>query len=117
VETIYLDDFLKNDSVNVVKIDAEGSEFDVIRGMKNMIKQNKKIKILIEFNPFSLIRNNVNLIEFLDFFYSLDLTIFLIDEKKSQKANINKNWLLEFADNSDENEYVNLFCKNTKFSN
>lgn len=111
VETISLDDFLENKTINLAKIDVEGSEYDVIKGMKNIIKKNEKLKILIEFSPTTLIRHKVNLATFLDYINTLNFVMYYIDEEKKQKIIVNKKWLLEFAEKSNENEYVNILCE------
>ena len=53
VETISLDEYfnseIKND-ISFIKIDVEGSEFGVLKGMKSIL-QNKGLKILMEFVP------------------------------------------------------------------
>lgn len=42
--------------VNVIKIDAEGSEALILKGMKKTIKKNKELKLFIEFFPFLIKR-------------------------------------------------------------
>jgi FkbM family methyltransferase len=58
IDTVRLDDFLKDktNKVDVMKVDAEGSEFLAIQGMDNILKTNKNIKIVMEYFPL-LIRN------------------------------------------------------------
>ena len=50
-QTIKLDSILKNQRVDFVKIDVEGHEIHVLRGLQNTIKRDPKLKILIEFTP------------------------------------------------------------------
>ena len=50
-QTVKLDSILKNQRVDFVKIDVEGHEIHVLRGLQNTIKRNPKLKILIEFTP------------------------------------------------------------------
>ncbi|MBU3925958.1 FkbM family methyltransferase, partial [Patescibacteria group bacterium] len=51
VETVILDEFLKDKKIDVIKIDVEGFEPVVLEGMKNIIKNNDKISIITEFYP------------------------------------------------------------------
>lgn len=52
VETIILDDFLKDKGpVDFVKIDCEGADIRILRGMKNTMKGNSDLKILVEYLP------------------------------------------------------------------
>lgn len=41
IDTISLDEFLKNEKVTFIKMDIEGAEFDAIKGAKNIIKDQK----------------------------------------------------------------------------
>lgn len=50
VKVVKLDEFLKDEKVDFVKIDVEGFEYEVLLGMQGIIK-NYKPKILIEFSP------------------------------------------------------------------
>ncbi len=56
IETIKLDDFLKGKKIDLMKVDAEGSEFLAIEGMKGLLKKNKDIKIVLEYFPL-LVKN------------------------------------------------------------
>ncbi len=55
VDTISLDDFLENHgrsrNVDVIKVDAEGSEGLVIDGMKRTLIENQRITLICEFCP------------------------------------------------------------------
>lgn len=55
IKKINLDDYFKNDSIaekiSFVKMDVEGSELGVLRGMKSILNKNNKLKILLEFSP------------------------------------------------------------------
>ena len=49
VEIIALDDFLpKNTKVDFIKVDVEGSELSVFKGMKRILSENKNVKIITE---------------------------------------------------------------------
>ena len=61
VETVSLDDDLGRDrKVDVIKIDAEGAEPEILRGMRHIIDSNQEITIFIEFAPQHLVRANVD---------------------------------------------------------
>ena len=61
IETVSLDDDIgKRGRVDVVKIDAEGAEPAILRGMRQIINNNPGITIIIEFAPQHLARANVN---------------------------------------------------------
>ncbi len=61
VETVSLDEDLGRDrKVDVIKIDAEGAEPEILRGMRHIIDSNHEIAIFIEFAPQHLVRANVD---------------------------------------------------------
>jgi len=52
VDSISLDEYFKdNYKVDFIKIDAQGAEGRILKGMKNVINCNKRLKILTEFWP------------------------------------------------------------------
>jgi len=55
VITTSLDEYFKDDElsdkISFIKMDVEGSELSVLKGMKNIFERNKKLKILMEFVP------------------------------------------------------------------
>ena len=57
VDCISLDEFLKqhgNPSVDVIKIDVEGAELSVLRGMRQTVARLPKLKMIIEYCPKNL---------------------------------------------------------------
>lgn len=112
VETVSLDDFFENKlkKINIVKIDIEGSEFEALKGMKNIIEQNSEIKIFLEFNPFTLNRAGVDIPEFVDYLMGFNFVLNNIDEEKKELQPVDKNWLLEYAENKNDGHYTNLLC-------
>lgn len=53
VEAVPLDELYADDSftVDLIKIDAEGSEPHVFRGMERLLRRSKDVKIICEFDP------------------------------------------------------------------
>ncbi|MFW9801863.1 MAG: FkbM family methyltransferase [Candidatus Thorarchaeota archaeon] len=76
VETVRLDN-LNLERVDWVKIDVEGSELSVLKGMKRTISENPDIRIIVEFVPEHIIGSGNDINEFFDLldgfdFYGLD---------------------------------------------
>jgi len=63
VDAVALDDVIAG-SVDFVKIDAEGSEPLIVKGMKGILDRSPDIKVLMEFNPDALRNAGVNPLEF-----------------------------------------------------
>ena len=91
VRMIRLDDFLPNiPKLDFVKIDIQGYEFEVIRGMIDLITKHKPV-ILLEFWPAGLKANNENPDVFLEYLYGLNYDLHLL-------SSIDDNFKLEKVD-------------------
>ncbi len=66
--------------VALVKIDAEGYEIPVWRGMQRTIADNPNLALIVEFGPSHLARANVEISEWLDTFRQADFDLYEIDE-------------------------------------
>src|SRR5262249_41966623 len=53
VDAVALDDYFigNSRSIDIVKIDVEGAEFSVLKGMTELIKQSRKLRVFLEFVP------------------------------------------------------------------
>ena len=62
VETTTLDDFFKDkkESVDVIKMDVEGAEMLALSGMDRIIKQNKNLKMFIDFKERWISTDGIN---------------------------------------------------------
>jgi FkbM family methyltransferase len=66
VSTVTLDQALAGEkSIDIVKIDAEGSEPLILRGMRQILDHNPRIRILLEFAPIHLRRAGIDPRQFL----------------------------------------------------
>lgn len=66
VQTITLDEYFSKDThVDLMKVDAEGSEAFIFEGMHRLIANNPHIKIICEFSPSQIIRTGKTPTEFL----------------------------------------------------
>lgn len=96
VETVALDHFLKNiDKIDVVKIDVEGAEYAVLKGMENLIKSNPQVKILIEFAPCNIERAGISPKELLYLIRSFGFKYYLIHNDTGELSSILDEELLQ----------------------
>lgn len=51
VDVKKFDDLFLNEEINLIKMDVEGSEIEIIKGMENYLSTHKNLKIVIEWNP------------------------------------------------------------------
>ncbi|MGD1090981.1 MAG: FkbM family methyltransferase [Bryobacteraceae bacterium] len=97
VETVSLDEALSSVTrVDVVKIDAEGSEPWILDGMKGIISRNPGIRILLEFAPEHLRRANVEPVSFLDSITRLGLAFARVDDLSGEPRHFPTEELLAF---------------------
>ncbi len=82
VEVAALDDLIEpGRRIRLIKIDAEGYEPSVWRGMGRILSENPEIVVVVEFGPEHLRRAKVTLDEWLDPFLSPGFTAHEIDEQ------------------------------------
>lgn len=111
VKTISIDDYFSKKKIKIsfIKMDIQGSEVKAFNGMKKIISQNKKLKIISEFWPegISMAGDNSK-----KYFNSLLQKGFLIKEisetKKSIEITSQKKLSSYFKDNP--KDFTNIFC-------
>ncbi|MFC2017868.1 FkbM family methyltransferase [Chloroflexota bacterium] len=82
VETMRGDDICKGEVVNLIKIDVEGAELAVLKGMENILAQ-EQLALFIEFQPKNLLRAGVEPAMLIAFLKERNFTLFHIDEKQN----------------------------------
>jgi FkbM family methyltransferase len=81
VETVALDEALAQETrVDVVKMDAEGAEPTIVRGMGRILAGNPGIRILMEFAPGHLRRAGIDPLEWLEELARLGLMVRRVDD-------------------------------------
>jgi FkbM family methyltransferase len=117
IETITLDDFLKDkeQSIDVIKIDVEGAEMLALSGMEETIKQSKNLKMFVEFFPLLIRKMGHSPEEFVSrLLENYGFSIFIIgqDYNASNKELLRINSadeLMTFC--KGEKDHLNLFVK------
>lgn len=116
IESIRLDNYFKtyNKKVNFVKMDIEGAEYVAIQGMSNLLKENKNVKIVTEFNPFVLKEFGVEPVEYLKLLLAHGFKLYNInDEKKKLFDVVNISELLKIY-TPEKRNFTNLLCVRSK---
>ncbi len=101
-----LDDYFDGrNRIDFVKIDTQGYEHQVLRGMTKLVKKNRRIAIMSEFSAFDLSLAKVNPKKHLELIKRLGLKIYILDKKLGNK---DESELLK----KDPNRaiYYNLLC-------
>ena len=100
------------DKINFIKIDVEGLEFSVLKGMENILKNNKKIKILFEFMPKNIMEAGFMPIELLNYLTLYDFKLYSIDEITEKLIHVSNNEeILKLCSTTNNTIGRNLFCE------
>lgn len=95
VPVVSLDNRHKSEKIDFIKIDIEGAEYEALKGMRDIIKNNPDIMLLIEFAPSLIKRAGNEPKDLLKLIYEYGLIIQKIDENTSQLCDIDENELLD----------------------
>lgn len=106
IECITIDEFLENQSINVIKMDIEGNEPYALEGMERTISKNDNIILFTEFAPALIRRAGVKPEDFLAQIQSYGFEIRIIDEHSRSLEPVPKKPL----DGIDPSWYANLYC-------
>ena len=91
VECVKIDNFLKDKAIDFVKIDTEGFDYFVLKGMENTIKNNNKIVIVSEFWPYGITRSGVDPDKYLEFLKDVGLNVNFFDLEEAENLKLHKN--------------------------
>jgi FkbM family methyltransferase len=113
VDSVVLDDILHNETVDVIKMDCEGSELAVLLGMHNIISRNPNIKMFIEFYPSALEEMGYSPRGLLNKLFSYGFSLTVIDELRTP---IDKYLKVNTADDvmslcNNKEKILNLFAE------
>jgi FkbM family methyltransferase len=95
VETVSLDEALADvASIDLVKIDAEGSEPRIFRGMRRIVEANPALQMFVEFAPSLLLRAGTQPSDFLDELLAWGFDIQVVDDLSGELLPLERNSLL-----------------------
>lgn len=95
VETVKLDEALRGRKIDFVKIDAEGAEPFILRGMREIIRDNPQIIVVIEFAATHLLRAGVDPEGFIKEIKGCGLSISRVDDYTGEAVPISEKELVE----------------------
>jgi len=88
IRCVKLDDyFKKNQKIDLIKIDVQGSDYFAIKGSMRLIRAQKNIAILGEYWPFGLNNAGINPEDYIKLLKSLGLKV------RIDKKSFDKNWI------------------------
>ncbi len=86
VPSYRLDDYFKDQKVDFIKMDIQGFEYQALLGMKNILRSNTNIKLIMEFWPWGLIKAGGSAEELVDLLKQLDFQTELLEGGKPATA-------------------------------
>jgi FkbM family methyltransferase len=109
VETVPADELFAGRSFDVVKIDVQGWESEVVRGMKQTIQRSPGIALVTEFWPAALRERDLEPLEALDVYHAMDLdTVTQVD---TTLRRLSDEQIVEICDNAGPYGQVNLLLR------
>ncbi|MCB1614734.1 MAG: FkbM family methyltransferase [Pseudomonadales bacterium] len=105
--------------INFIKIDTQGAETSVIKGFQKTLQANRsQLKMIIEFWPWGLRKNNSSCFELMGYLETLDLPMHIIDHVQggiySSSRNVIIDWMTETDNTPDNQGFINLFIGDVK---
>ena len=94
--------------------DIEGAEKEAIRGMINLLKRNRKAKIVTEFSPLGLKSFGTKPSEYLKLLEKLGFKFWKINEQEKKIESIEIPELLKTY-TPEKRNYTNLLCSREEF--
>ena len=112
INIIKLDDYLQDlksiKKIRLIKIDVEGAEFDVLKGMSKMLDENKGIKIVMEFSSENLEDYGSNPSDVMDFLINKGFKLSIINEVEKRMEEVTG--IKGIIDSEAKKIGLNIFC-------
>lgn len=106
IDAVSIDDYLKGEKVAFIKMDIQGFEMEAIKGMKETLKSNPKVKIISEFWPYGLRKAGSSVTDYYKLLQDLNFKIELL--KNNKLETLKPETVLEMEALPEEN-YFNIF--------
>jgi len=111
VDSITVDDYFKNinkEKITFIKIDAEGTEFFILKGMEKLLDKIDFLKIILEFDPNQIRDSGCDPIDLLNFLKNKGFNFSFSNKKRNEFESVDINYLIkQFVE---KNFPTNLLC-------
>ena len=118
INIIKLDDYLQDlkfiKKIRLIKIDVEGAEFDVLKGMNKILDENKEIEIVMEFSSENLEDYGSNAYDVVNFLMNKGFKLSVINEVEKRMEEVTG--IKEIIDSEAKKIGLNIFCSRTNES-
>ncbi len=112
VKTARLDDLVSVQPGErvMVKIDTDGHELAVLRGMQRLLKEVKDLTLVIEFNPKCQKAGGHDPVELLQVLHEAGLELFLLDDDTRLHHRLTPDLFSKWSEYLEPHRYFNLLC-------
>ena len=113
IKSIKIDDYIlkniKDEQISFIKIDAEGSEYHIIEGMKSLLGSKIPLKIMLEFDPIQINDSGCNPEDLLNVLNNAGFNFSFVNSKKQvfEKSSL-EDLIKKFVK---KNRATNLLCQ------
>ena len=115
IEATRLDDYFKtyDGKIDFIKIDIEGAKKEAIQGISSLLKKNKNVKVVSEFNPPLLKQGGIEPEEYLELLTGFGFKLYEVSEREKKIKPVDIPKFLEMYALS-KKKYTNLLCVRKK---
>lgn len=96
----------KDEKIDLIKMDIQGSEMLALLGMERTINDNEKLNMFVEFWPYGIEKSGFSPQDFIEKIKSLGFKIYYLENGKKIDFSINH----DLINNYDIPDQMNLFC-------
>ncbi len=107
IDATSLDEYIKNQKVQLIKMDIQGFEMQAVQGMKETFKNNPQLKIVSEFWPYGLRKSGSSAIDYFKFLNELEFNLFLIQNNTLESLSLEK---VKSINQLGEDTYFNILA-------
>jgi len=112
VEAVSLDEYFARDTgrIDLVKMDIEGAEYAALNGMAGILKKNPRLKLVVEFQPYSLACGGIQPSEFIQLIVDQGFSIWDMNESEKRIISVTPEELL-WTYSASKHNWTNLLLE------
>jgi FkbM family methyltransferase len=108
-KVVVLDEYLKGQRIDFVKIDAQGSEYRILKGLRRTVSENPQIRIVAEYGPGWIEAAGVPADEFFGLIESMELDMVDLPDDGPEMP-VDRRWLTANVGGADRPQ-INLLLR------
>ncbi|RIK75269.1 hypothetical protein DCC62_13755 [candidate division KSB1 bacterium] len=114
VQVAPLDELVKEKQIDFVKIDVEGGEIEVLKGMRQILQSNPALRLIVEWNPAALKRAGHEAEELPNLLQAAGFHVSVINEETKCLQSLEQVLDHIRANGQHDKSYSNLFAEKSR---